>query len=66
MGALVGRGSSHLFLVRLWAHVRSDGRVEWRGRIQRVADDARHPFTDLTGLVEVLSLLLTKSESKRS
>lgn len=66
MGTVVPRGRSDLFLVRLWADVRPDGSIEWRGRIQRVADGNPHPFDSLSELVDVLRLLLSKAESRRT
>lgn len=48
------RDSSHLFTVRLWGETVSEGRTEWRGKVQHVLSGESRYFRDWPTLVAFL------------
>ncbi len=57
---------SDLFLVRLWAEDAADGsgKVEWRGKVQRVVDGESRQFSGWQDLVDVLLTMLLHKEGR--
>ncbi len=57
---------SDLFLVRLWVKDAGDGsgKVEWRGKVQRVVDGESRQFSSLQNLLDVLRVMLSNSEGR--
>jgi hypothetical protein len=42
-----GRRGSHLFTIRVWAEQLSEGRAEWRGKIQHIPVGEAQYFREL-------------------
>ena len=57
-----GRRGSHLFTIRVWAEQLSEGRAEWRGKIQHIPDGEAHYFRDWSALVTLLVDMLPRLE----
>lgn len=58
---------ANLFLLRLWLEdaMDSTGKIEWRGKVQRVVDGESHHFSDWQGLNEWLMAMLSHPGSTR-
>jgi hypothetical protein len=51
---------SYLFTVRVWPEVLSDGRTEWRGRVQHVTNGEKRYFRKWSTLVSFLERKLSE------
>jgi hypothetical protein len=49
---------SHLFMVRVWLEDLGDGKQEWRGKVQYVANGETRYFRDWQTLIAYLEMLL--------
>jgi hypothetical protein len=50
---------SHLFMLRVWLEDLSDGKTEWRGKVQCVASGEVQYFRDWQTLIVDLETMLT-------
>lgn len=66
MGADDRYKRSDLFLLRIRAKdvPNGSGKVEWRGKVQRVVDGESHQFSSLQGLVDLLLAMLLNNERR--
>jgi hypothetical protein len=57
---------SDLFLVRMWSEEAADGsgKIEWRGKVQRVVDGESHQFGEWQDLCNLLLGMLSKDKNK--
>lgn len=57
---------SDLFLVRLWTEDAPDsnGKLEWRGKVQRVVDGESHQFSNLQDLADLLQAMLSTNKGR--
>ena len=56
------QGDAYLFTLRIWRETLDDGRVEWRGRVQRVPQGQVRYFRSWQMLVDHLLRVLTNSD----
>jgi hypothetical protein len=54
---------AHLFTVRLWQEEQGDGKPEWSGRAQDIANGGTEQFQGWPGLVAALTHLIETSEA---
>ncbi len=56
---------SHLFTLRVWSEVVSDGKIVWRGQVKHVMSGEVRYFHDWQTLVEHLKAILASKEEAK-
>ncbi len=55
---------AQLFMLRMWQEDLSEGRWEWRGKVQHIASGEAHYFRDWPGLMACLQQILGNQDAQ--